>query len=228
MDKNSFYQGIRAALPIVFGYLPVGMAFGVLARKAGLTPSEAGGMSFLVYAGASQFIAVEMISKGALWFPIILTTFFVNLRHFLMSSTLSLQFNRHPLRTFALLAAQLTDESFAVAMSDVSRITNRPGYLFGLQMISHLAWIGGSVGGALFGELVGHERVGLPFALPALFICLLVLQIKNLLLFGVMILAGIFSIFVKWALPGHWYIPLAALLASGAGVFMKTLWRARR
>jgi 4-azaleucine resistance transporter AzlC len=218
---------MRAALPIVLGYLPVGMAFGVLARKAGLTPLEAGGMSLLVYAGASQFIAVEMISKGALWLPILLTTFFVNLRHFLMSSTLALQFNRHPFKTFALMAAQLTDESFALVMSDVSRISNRPGYLFGIQMISHLAWIGGSVGGALFGELIGHESVGLPFALPALFICLLVLQMKSLHLFGVMILAGIFSILVKGFLPGHWYIPLAALLASGIGVMMKTLWKER-
>jgi predicted branched-subunit amino acid permease len=64
MTESEFKRGIKAALPIVFGYLPVGMAFGVLARQAGLNPIEAGSMSLLVYAGASQFIAVEMISKG--------------------------------------------------------------------------------------------------------------------------------------------------------------------
>ena len=56
MVDNQFKEGVRAALPIVVGYLPVGMAFGVLARKAGLSPVEAGSMSFLVYAGASQFV----------------------------------------------------------------------------------------------------------------------------------------------------------------------------
>jgi hypothetical protein len=65
-------------------------------------------------------------------------------------------------------------------------------------MISHLAWIGGSLGGALFGQLIGHEWMGFPFALVAFFISLLVLQIESLhFFFGAMILAGIFSVFVK-------------------------------
>ena len=98
MDDKQFKEGAKAALPIVLGYLPVGMAFGVLARKAGLTSFEVGLMSLLVYVGASQFIAVEMISKGFMWFPIVLTTLFVNLRHLLMSSTVSLYFNKNSVR----------------------------------------------------------------------------------------------------------------------------------
>ena len=65
MDEPAWKEGVRAATPIVLGYLPVGLAFGVLARRAGLTTPEAGLMSLLVYAGSSQFIAVEMISKGS-------------------------------------------------------------------------------------------------------------------------------------------------------------------
>ncbi len=218
MDNGRFRDGAKAALPIVLGYLPVGMAFGILAQKAGLTTFEAGSMSLLVYAGASQFIAVEMISKGILWFPIVLTTFFINLRHLLMSSTLSLFFNRNSLRALGLLSAQLTDESFAVAMADTSKISNRPIYLLGLQMTSHLAWISGSVGGAFFGSLIDQREYGLPFALPALFICLLVIQIKNPHHFGMMVIAGVSSLFFKWAFSGNWYILLATLLASGIGM----------
>ena len=221
MDNGRFRDGAKAALPIVLGYLPVGMAFGILAQKAGLTPFEAGSMSLLVYAGASQFIAVEMISKGTLWFPIVLTTFFINLRHLLMSSTLSLFFNRNSLRALGLLSAQLTDESFAVAMADSSKISNRPRYLLGLQMTSHLAWISGSVGGAFFGSLIDHREYGLPFALPALFTCLLMIQIKNPHHFGMMVIAGVSSLFFKWAFPGNWYILLATLLASGIGIIIK-------
>ena len=102
MVDGQFKRGMKAALPIVFGYLPVGITFGLLARRAGLTPVEVGLMSLLVYAGSSQFIAVEMISKGMVWFPIVLTTLLVNLRHLLMSSTLSLYFNRNSLRTLGL------------------------------------------------------------------------------------------------------------------------------
>ncbi len=221
MEDHQFRQGAKAALPIVLGYLPVGMAFGILAQKAGLTAFEAGSMSLLVYAGASQFIAVEMISRGILWFPIVLATLFINLRHLLMSSTLSLLFKKGLLRTLSLLSAQLTDESFAVAMSDTSKISDRPRYLMGLQMTSHLAWITGSVTGALFGSLFDPTEYGLPFALPALFICLLVIQIKSPNHFGMMIIAGISSLFFKWAFPGNWNIFLATLLASGIGVTVK-------
>jgi len=222
MDDHQFKEGAKAALPIVLGYLPVGMAFGVLARKAGLTTFEVGLMSLLVYAGASQFVAIEMISKGISWLPIVIGTFFINLRHLLMSSTLSLYFKKNRLRTVGLLSAQLTDESFAVAMSNTSKISNRPSYLFGLQMTSQLAWIAGSVGGALFGKLIDHKEYGIPFALPSLFICLLVIQIKKVRHLWVMIIAGVFSIFFKWVFSGNWYILLTGLLASGIGMAIET------
>ena len=218
---GQFKEGVKAALPIVFGYLPVGMAFGVLARQAGLHPLEAGSMSLLVYAGASQFIAVEMISKGIPWIPIVLTTLFINLRHLLMSSTLSLYFNGNSLRTLGLLSAQLTDESFAVAMADPSRILNRPRYLFALQTTSHLAWISGSVGGALFGSVINPSAYGIPFAMPALFICLLMFQLKSKIHFGVMGLAAVFSLLFKEVLPGNWYMIGAALIASIAGLLVE-------
>jgi 4-azaleucine resistance transporter AzlC len=221
MRETGFKAGVKAALPVVLGYVPVGIAFGLLAQKAGLTAYETGLMSLFVYAGASQFIAVEMILKGIFWFPIVLATFFINLRHLLMSSTLSLFFNKSSLRTLGLLSSQLTDESFAVAMSNTSEILNRPRYLFGLQMTSHLAWITGSVGGAFFGRLIDPEGYGLPFALPSLFICLLVFQIKSLNHFWMMVIAGISSLIFKWAFPGSWYILLAPLLAAGMGVIIK-------
>jgi 4-azaleucine resistance transporter AzlC len=222
MIDPQFKKGIRAALPIVLGYLPVGMAFGVLARQAGLTPIEVGLMSLLVYAGASQFLAIEMILKGMAWFPIAIATFFINLRHLLMSSTLSLYFNRTRLQTLGLLSAELTDESFAVAMSNTSKIENRPGYLFGLQITSHFAWITGSVIGALFGELIDYKSYGIPFALPALFICLLLLQVKKIHHLLIMVIAGASSLFFKWALPGNWCIILTGLFASGIGILINS------
>jgi 4-azaleucine resistance transporter AzlC len=221
MDDHQFREGAKTALPIVLGYLPVGMAFGILARKAGLTTFEVALMSLIVYAGASQFLAIEMISKGMAWFPIVIATFFINLRHFLMSSNLSLFLKKVRLSFLGLLSAQLTDESFAVAVSNLPKVKNKTQYLFGLQMTSHLAWVSGSVGGALFGPLIKSSEYGLPFALPALFICLLVLQIKSPHHFLIMVVAGIFSLFFKWAFPGNWYILLTALFASGVGVMIK-------
>jgi predicted branched-subunit amino acid permease len=138
-----------------------------------------------------------------------------------MSSTLSLYFNRNSLRTLGLLSAQLTDESFAVAMADPSKISNRPRYLLALQMTSQLAWISGSVAGALFGFFIKSSAYGIPFALPALFICLLVFQLKTKIHFWVMGLAGLFSLLFKEMLPGNWYMVTAALVASIAGLLFK-------
>jgi 4-azaleucine resistance transporter AzlC len=217
-NGGPFREGVKDALPVVLGYLPVGMAFGLLARNAGLTPSEVGLMSLLVYAGASQFLAIEMIFKGVTWLPIVLAAFFINLRHFLMSSNLSLYLRNTRFPVLGFLSAQLTDESFAVAISNLPKVKNNPPYLFGLQITSHLAWVIGSIGGALFGPFVKISEYGLPFALPTLFICLLVFQLKSVRHFGIMVVAGVSSLFFKWALQGNWYILLAALLAGGIGV----------
>ena len=218
MNDGRFTDGMKAALPIVLGYVPVGMAFGLLARKAGLSTLDVTLMSLLVYAGASQFLAIEMILKGMAWFPIVMAAFFLNLRHLLMSSNLSLFLEKARLSSLGLLSAQLTDESYVVAVSRLPEVKNKPRYLFGLQMTSHMAWVGGSVAGALFGPFVKSSDYGLPYALPALFICLLVLQIRSIRYLSIMVLAGASSLFFKWAFPGNWNILFAALLSSGAGL----------
>jgi 4-azaleucine resistance transporter AzlC len=221
MKNGQFREGIKDALPVVFGYLPVGVAFGLLARNVGLTPSEVGLMSLLVYAGASQFLAIEMIFKGMTWLPIVLATFFINLRHLLMSSTLSLYLKNTRFSLLGFVSAQLTDESFAVAISNLPKVKNNPPYLLGLQITSHLAWVIGSIGGSLFGPFIKISGYGLPFALPSLFICLLILQLKSVQHFAIMVVAGLFALLFKWAFPGNWYILLTGLVASGIGVVIE-------
>ena len=220
MKYDQFREGSRSALPIVLGFIPVGIAFGVLAIKSGLNVYEAVAMSFIVYAGASQFIAVDMLAAGAAALPIILTTFLVNLRHFLMSSTVSSHFKQKSLFETAVIAAELTDESFSMAMSDPKKIIGRPSFLFGLQITAQVAWVSGTALGAVFGALVNSASYGIPFALPALFICLLVLQLKNRMHIIVMLIAGVLSVVLKNLLSGNWNLVIAAVLASGAGIWL--------
>ena len=84
-EGKGFTYGLRQSLTIVIGYAPVAITFGILATQFGLTYWEAGLMSFFVYAGASQFIAIEMIHQGATPLMIGMTTLIINIRHFLMS-----------------------------------------------------------------------------------------------------------------------------------------------
>src|SRR5512135_1820281 len=87
--RQSVRDGLTAAWPICLGYLPIGLAFGVLAQKAGLGPWHVALMSIFVFAGGSQFIAVAMLSAGGSIAAIVATTLVVNLRHLLMSSSLA-------------------------------------------------------------------------------------------------------------------------------------------
>ena len=73
--KDELVFGIKRALPIVMGYIPVGFALGVMAADAGLSPLQMGLMSLFVYAGSAQFIAIDMLSSGVTAVPIIITTF---------------------------------------------------------------------------------------------------------------------------------------------------------
>ena len=154
MDDSQFKEGAKAALPIVFGYLPVGIAFGVLARKAGLSPIEAGSMSLFVYAGASQFIAVEMISKGVPWGTIVLTTFFINLRHLLMGASVAPHLRGQPGRWKALLAFGLTDESYALAISRYLAGDGSREFFLGANFGLYAGWNLSTLAGAVLGGLV--------------------------------------------------------------------------
>lgn len=109
---------IKAVWPIWVGYLPLGFACGVLAQKVGVTAWETALMSLLVFAGSGQFIALAMIGGGASVSSIVLTTFVVNLRHTLYSSTLATYLSGQTKRYLGGFAQGITDETFAVNLSN--------------------------------------------------------------------------------------------------------------
>ncbi|HIQ04108.1 MAG TPA: branched-chain amino acid ABC transporter permease [Anaerolineae bacterium] len=112
---------MKAAFPTVLGYVPIGLAFGALARQIQLPLWQIGLMSALVYAGSSQFIAVSPLGIGTDLLTIIVTTFLVNLRHLLMSSALSSYLRRVSSRSPLLLAFGVTDGNFAVNITRLQR-----------------------------------------------------------------------------------------------------------
>lgn len=111
---REFLAGMRAGIPIVLGYIPVAVAYAVMARQAGFTAAETAAMSVAVYAGASQMMATEMYAQGAGISVIILAALIMNLRHVVMSTCVvsRLQKTRPAMRL--LLAFGVTDETFAL------------------------------------------------------------------------------------------------------------------
>jgi 4-azaleucine resistance transporter AzlC len=224
--KTSILQGLSAAWPICLGYIPIGLAFGVLAQKAGLYPIEIMLMSILVFAGSSQFIAVSMLSTGAGALSIILTTFAVNLRHLLMSSSLAVFLGNATHRKLTLFAYGVTDESFAVNYTRFSRKTWSLNRALVVNHTANLAWIISSIIGGYSGRFIHQGAFGIDYALTAMFICLLIFQLKGRLYVLTAVIAGAVAVTLSLIIPGSSYIVLASIIAATTVLGLKK-WGAR-
>lgn len=214
-------KGAVAAWPICLGYVPIGLAFGVLAQKAGLSPLEIGLMSVFVFAGSSQFIAVSMLAAGASLFAIVATTFVVNLRHFLMSSALAVFLKNADHKKLTFFAYGVTDESFAVNLSkfrdsqwdlDSALVTN---------YTANFTWIITTVLGGIGGQFIPAHAFGIDYALIAMFICLLVFQLRGFIYVLTAAIAGICAVLLSMVIPGNSYIVIASMAAAAIGVVIK-------
>lgn len=220
--KDKFLQGVKSAVPIVLGYLPLGMAFGVLAKSGGLTTGQVAAMSILVYSGSGQLIAVGMLGAGAAAAGIITTIFLVNSRYLLLSASMAPYLKRLSSPFLAIAAHGITDETFAVGLSHFQKERADGSYLLGLFITAYLSWVTGSVAGAAVGNLVGDTaRYGLDFALTAMFICLLMMMLKDRPGIMVAVLAGTLSVTFKIFIQSNWNIILATVIAATAGVVMQ-------
>ena len=113
--KNlDFFSGMKAGMPIAIGYFPVALTFGLLAKTTGLSIVEATAMSIFVYAGASQYVSLKLISNGVDPIVIVLNTFILNIRHFLMSASLNDKTEAAPKLLKGTFAFWVTDETFSV------------------------------------------------------------------------------------------------------------------
>ena len=214
-------EGMAAAWPICLGYVPIGLAFGVLAHNAGLTPLEIGLMSLFVYAGSSQFIAVSMIAGGAAALPIVLTTFTVNLRHLLMSSALALHLRHLGVGGLSLYAYGVTDESFAVNIIRFREGRRDWTSALALNQTANLVWIASTVLGGYGGQFIPAGAFGIDYALPAMFICLLVFQIRGGLYVRVAACSGLLAVAFSLLFPGNAYIVMAAAAGATFGLWLR-------
>lgn len=214
---------LSSALPVVLGYLPIGFAYGVLAINAGLSIFQIVLMSIIVYAGSAQLIAVSLFAQFIQPLSIIATTFIVNLRHMLMSAALAPYLRDWKSYQVALFSFELTDESFGVHSLRFDRSENQPRSTILINIICQLAWVSGSLLGAVAGNLIEDVRpFALDYALPAMFIALLILQIKNRNHLIIAMLSASLSL-ALWQLGStQWHVIIATIIAATIGAGIET------
>ncbi|MBA4116686.1 MAG: AzlC family ABC transporter permease, partial [Rubrobacter sp.] len=179
-------DGLRTSVPIVVGYLPAAVAFGVAARGAGLSTVETVAMSLIVFSGASQFALAGLVAAGTSWLVMAAIGLVLGVRHILYGPSLAPLLGRMGAGRAATAAFGLTDEVFAVASTKLQRqwaSGTKFGWILGLGAGAYVSWgvgtwIGADVGTSIIGALPSLAPA-LSFALPALFVALLVSLVKS-------------------------------------------------
>ncbi|WP_024746841.1 AzlC family ABC transporter permease [Levilactobacillus namurensis] len=176
----TFRAGLKDVLPTVFGYIGVGLAFGIVAHTSHLSLLMVAALSFIVYAGSAQFIITSMLLAGNPLSAIIFSTFLVNSRMILMSTSLARYFRHESLDKNLMLGALVTDETFALAMNKQNHTQGRLSYAWqnAANWVAYLVWGGSTIIGAILGGLIPNpDQFGFDFALTAMFIGLVYLQL---------------------------------------------------
>ncbi len=222
-DAAGLVRGARESWPVALGVFTYGLVFGVLSRQAGLGASGALSMSAFVFAGASQFVALDLWGPDLPYAGLILTTLAVNLRHVLMGAALGPWFSRlTPLQAYGSLFF-MNDESWALTLARCGREDGSAdgSYLLGSGLVVYAAWLSSTALGHLAVTGLGDPaRYGLDFAFTAVFLSLLTGLGKgrrDILPWG---LAAAVAVLTARFAPGKWHILAGALAGSLAAAWL--------
>ena len=214
-------DAFKAGIPIFIGYVPAAVAFGILSKGCGITFLESFLFSAVVFAGASQFIALNLLMTGMGPGGIILTTLLVNFRHFLMSAYLATRIGKSARRYLFLIAFGVTDEVFSVLSFKKGRLSKT--FVLIVQISAYSGWISGTVAGYILGGFLPEILTkSMGVALYALLLAILMPEIKKSLKALMLIIAsGLLNpLLIKLdILPNGWTIIVCILIIALAGSF---------
>lgn len=221
--NTTFFHGLKAGSSIAIGYFPVALTFGLLAKTTGLSILQATAMSLFVYAGAAQYMALSLLATGVAPWLIVTNTFIVNIRHFLMTASLSEKVEPAPKWKKAVYAFGITDETFSVLATQNRQITT--AFAFGVALIAYSSWvIFTAVGHVIGANLPEFLQKAMSVALYAMFIGLLVPSMKGnrKVVLLAAIAAGIHCLLYYFHLLSTGWSILVATLASA--IFVEILY----
>lgn len=228
-SRAQFWLGVRLFLPVAVSIAAYGVVWGVLAGQAGMSVLEVALMSGLVFAGASQFVALEMWTPGNLpVLSIIVATAIVNLRMLLMSATLRPLVGHLPLPRALGAMFFVSDEQWAMTMAQVQKDKGSVAFLLGTGVLSWFAWMASTLVGRVLGAFIDDPaRYGLDFAFTATFLALLLGMWRGRGDLLPWLVAALAAILTSRMVEGNWYIIAGGLAGSFVGALAETL-RERR
>lgn len=176
--KSSFKSAFPQTLPVLAGYVSLGIAFGILLRDAGYGVFYAFLMSLFVFAGSAQFLCVELLVANATLPQVAFLIFLLNFRHFFYGLTMISHYRNVKNKWYLIFG--LTDETYALLSANkIPSTVEKSDFYFAVTLLNHIYWISGSVIGSLVGALIPFDMTGIDFAMTALFAVLVVEQWKS-------------------------------------------------
>ena len=209
---QSLQRGALANVPLGVSAVTYGGVLGVLSGQQGTSWLEILAMDVLMFAGAAQFVMVEMWRSPLPVFEIAIAVFIINLRYVLIGASLQPVFNGHPIWRKALLMHLVADENWAVTIAEHRRSGTDPYYLFGGGLLLLGAWTGGTVGGNLLGAVIAQpEKYALDFAFVAVFAALTMSLWRGKTDLLPWLTAALLAFMAERWLPGKWYIVIGGV-----------------
>lgn len=174
--ETTIKYAFKASLPIMAGYVVLGMGFGILLESKGYAWWWAALMSLTIYAGSMQYVAIDLLAGGATLIASALMTLLVNIRHLFYGITMLEKYKDTGARKPYLIFA-LTDETFSlVCAPNLPEGVRRKDYYFFVSLFNQCYWVIGSGLGSIIGNTFTFNSVGVDFAMTALFVVIFVEQ----------------------------------------------------
>ena len=178
MDRKALAAAFPVTLPVLMGYLAIGIAFGLMLQEVGYNFIWAFFMSLSIYAGSGQYLGVTLLATAASLGTVALMTLLINFRHLVYGLSMLEKFRGMGVRKLYMIFS-LTDETYALLASARAPVGVDPKkYYFAIALLDHSYWILGSVIGAVAGALLPIDITGIDFAMTALFVVIAVDQWK--------------------------------------------------
>lgn len=234
--RAELLAGAKAVAPMLVGVIPFGLVAGATPATNGLGGAAAIGLSTIVFAGASQLAAAEALADGGSALVAVIAACTINLRLLLYSASIAPHFAAVPLRRRLLMGYLLTDQAYAVSITrwteddDVAASGGPPApgldhkvpYYFGAALLLWANWQVCTIVGILIGSAV-PDSLPLDFAVPLVFLVLLVPAISSRPAAVAAIVGGLVALFSQEAGAGHLAVLVGALAGIAAGAFAESL-----
>ncbi len=165
MNKEKLKKAFLITIPVMTGYILLGMGFGILLDSKGYGIGYSVLMSVFIYAGSMQYLAVDLLAGGASLITTALTTLMVNARHLFYGISMIEKYKNIKYKNYLIFA--LTDETYSLVCQDTKHSDD---YYFLVSILNQSYWIIGCVLGSLVGAMIEFNTAGIDFVLTALFL----------------------------------------------------------